>query len=66
VLEVDGAFHMDVDDWWADMGRERELVIQRRQVLRCSSFELRRSPRQIADDLRAIGVPSRRPDEAER
>jgi hypothetical protein len=63
VLEIDGAFHMDVDDWWADMGRERELVIQRREVLRCSTFELRRVPDRIARDLRAIGIPDARPDE---
>ncbi|HET6562391.1 MAG TPA: hypothetical protein VFG72_10985 [Marmoricola sp.] len=63
VLEVDGAFHMEVPDWWADMGREREQVIHGREVLRCSSFELRRLPDQIARDLLAIGVPTRRPDE---
>ena len=61
VLEVDGAFHMEVPDWWADMGRERELVIAGRIVLRCSSVELRRSPERIAADLARVGVPPRRP-----
>jgi hypothetical protein len=63
VLEVDGAFHGEVDHWWDDMGRERELVISRREVLRCSSYELRRQPERVAADLARIGVPPRRPDE---
>ncbi len=63
VLEVDGAFHGDVEHWWSDMGRERELVINRREVLRCSSYELRRQPERIAADLARIGVPMRRPGE---
>ncbi len=61
VLEVDGAFHVDVDSWWADMARERELVIDGRRVLRCSSLEVRCDAHRIARDLLAIGVPRSRP-----
>lgn len=56
VLEVDGAFHMDVENWVADMPRERGLVLEGSVVLRCSSVELRRDPASIARDLRAAGV----------
>ncbi len=61
VLEVDGAFHMDVTSWWDDMERERDLVIGGRLVLRCSGFELRRRPEVVAADLARAGVPPPRP-----
>jgi hypothetical protein len=61
VLEVDGAFHTEVQSWWADMARERELVIDGRRVLRCSSVEVRSNPDRIVRDLMAIGVPRSRP-----
>ncbi len=57
VLEVDGAFHTEVENWWADMVRERELVVAGRRVLRCSSLEVRSDGGRIALDLAAIGVP---------
>lgn len=58
VLEVDGAQHMQVEHWWADMPRERGVVISGRTVLRCSAMEMRVSPADVIDDLRAAGVPS--------
>ena len=57
VLEVDGSFHLEVSSWWADMKRERSVVIQSSRVLRCSSVEIRLDPQDIVDDLRRIGVP---------
>ena len=57
VLEVDGAQHMAVEQWWADMPRERGVVLSGRTVLRCSAAELRTAPRDVTDDLRAAGVP---------
>ncbi len=59
VLEVDGGLHMEVDTWWQDMARERELVIAGKRVIRCSTYELRTSPGRIARDLSALGVPRR-------
>ena len=56
VLEVDGAFHMEVDHWVADMARERSLVLDGSVVLRCTALELRRSPRAVVRDLLAAGV----------
>ena len=57
VLEVDGAHHLDVASWQADMRRERGVVIGGAQVLRTTSVEVRVEPSQIAADLLAIGVP---------
>jgi hypothetical protein len=57
VLEVDGSFHMETEHWWRDMGRERQVVISGRCVLRCSSVEIRVSPGDILLDLAAAGVP---------
>lgn len=57
VLEIDGSFHLQTENWWRDMQRERGLVIDKARVLRCSTFELRADPGRIVADLRAIGVP---------
>jgi very-short-patch-repair endonuclease len=56
VLEVDGAFHMDAENWAADMARERELVTGGRIVIRCTARELRDDPERIVRDLVALGV----------
>lgn len=57
VLEVDGSFHLEVDNWWRDMRRERQVVISHSTVLRCSSVELRLAPRDVTADLVRAGVP---------
>ena len=57
MLEVDGAHHVDVPSWQADMRRERAVVIGGAQVLRATSVEVRVEPAQIVNDLVAIGVP---------
>ena len=58
VLEIDGAHHMDVAHWQADMRRERGIVISRRLVLRATALEVRLEPRVVLRDLKAIGVPT--------
>jgi hypothetical protein len=58
VLEVDGSFHLKVDNWWRDMKRERAVVLSKSTVLRCSSIELRLEPWGVIEDLRAAGVPA--------
>ena len=58
VLEVDGAHHLDVEHWEADMRRERGLVVSGARVLRATSIEVRLEPGQLAADLMALGVPS--------
>jgi very-short-patch-repair endonuclease len=57
VLEIDGAHHMDVAQWQADMRRERGIVISRRWVMRATALEVRLEPRVIVADLKAMGVP---------
>lgn len=59
VLEVDGAFHMEVEHWEDDLARHRRLAAPGRLVVRCSARELRDEPGQVAADLRALGVPRR-------
>ena len=57
-LEVDGAHHLEVKHWEADMRRERAVVLSGRRVLRATSFEVRVEPHLVAADLRAAGVPT--------
>jgi hypothetical protein len=56
VLEVDGAFHMDVLHWQDDIARERALVATGVLVVRCTAAELRTDPAAVVRDLRALGV----------
>ncbi len=58
VLEVDGAFHMDVAHWGDDIERERGLVAAGAVVLRCTALELRDDPGRVAHDLRRVGIES--------
>jgi very-short-patch-repair endonuclease len=58
VLEVEGIFHMEAEQWEADMVRQRALADPMRLILRCTSRELRDDPAQVARDLRRLGVPA--------
>jgi hypothetical protein len=57
VLEVDGAFHIEVMQWGADIKRARSITTRQRVVVRCTSFELRHEMEDVARDLMALGVP---------
>lgn len=57
VLEVDGAFHLEVDHWEDDIARQRALTTPGRIVIRCTSRELRDQPEVVARDLMNLGVP---------
>jgi hypothetical protein len=57
VLEVDGAHHLQVEHWEADMKRERGVVIGGRKVLRATANEARNDQAGLVQDLRAVGVP---------
>ena len=61
VLEVDGSFHMEAAQWSADLRRARRITTRDRVVVRCSAFELRHEPDEVAADLIALGVPGRVP-----
>jgi len=56
ILEVDGAFHMDVEHWSDDVERERDLVADGAIVLRCTAIQLRDDSWRVARDLRRVGV----------
>lgn len=58
VLEVDGAHHLTVGQWQADLRRERAVVLSGRRVLRATAVEVRLDAHLVAADLRAAGVPS--------
>ena len=61
-LEVDGAFHMDVEQWEDDIVRQRSLSDPNRPIVRCTARELRDDADRLARDLRRLGVPpARRP-----
>ncbi len=57
VLEIDGAHHMEVEHWEADMKRERGVVISGRRVLRATATEARYDQAELAADLEASGIP---------
>ena len=57
VLEVDGSFHMQADQWEDDLARQRALTALDRPIIRCSARELREEPESIARDLLYLGVP---------
>ena len=57
VLEVDGAFHIDVESYTEDVRRHRGLTTDRRIVIRCTAQELRHEPLGLLQDLIALGVP---------
>lgn len=56
VLEVDGAFHLEVAQYTADMRRQRRLTSRHRIVVRCSAAEIRDDPAAVMEDLLALGV----------
>lgn len=56
VLEIDGAFHMDVRHWQDDLARHRRLSAQDRVIIRCTARELRENPDQVAADLKRHGL----------
>jgi very-short-patch-repair endonuclease len=65
-VEIDGAQHMDVRNWWNDMHRQNQLWVTGDRVLRFPAWVVRQRPAevasQIADALRAHGwSPDRTP-----
>lgn len=56
VLEVDGAFHMEVEHWEDDIQRQRALTTPGRLVVRGTAREVRDEPFRLAADLRALGL----------
>ncbi len=65
VLEVDGAFHIDVLSYGEDVKRQRGLTTAARIVIRATAFEVRHEPFGLVGDLIALGVPRSRESGAE-
>lgn len=64
VLEVDGAFHVDVLQSMDDHRRTRRITTASRTVVRCSAYEVRFESAELAADLIALGLPGRVPQDA--
>lgn len=60
VLEVDGAHHMEAEQWEEDITRQRGLTEHDRLIVHCTASELRDCPEQVAYDLKRLGVPELR------
>jgi hypothetical protein len=56
LLEIDGAFHLEVAHYTDDMKRQRRLVGSKRLMVRCSAYEIRHEPGEVMRDLIALGV----------
>ncbi|MEU4161686.1 type IV toxin-antitoxin system AbiEi family antitoxin domain-containing protein [Actinoplanes sp. NPDC026670] len=52
-VEIDGAHHQNVQQWWADMQRQNALWIPGDRVLRFPAWAIRNRPAEVAAQLRA-------------
>jgi Protein of unknown function (DUF559) len=52
-VEIDGAFHLEVRTWWADMRRQNELWVQGDRVLRYPAWAVAHQPEEVATQIRA-------------
>ena len=52
-VEIDGAQHMEVSHWWADMRRQNDLWISGLRVLRFPAWVIRDRPAEVAEQVRA-------------
>ncbi|MGB2569775.1 endonuclease domain-containing protein [Micromonospora citrea] len=52
-VEVDGAHHMEVRHWAADLRRQNRIWIDGDRILRFTAFDVRRRPDEVAGQLRA-------------
>lgn len=62
-VEVDGAHHLDVRHWEADMRRQNDVWISGDRVLRFSAWQVRHAPAEVAQQLRrALAAAGWAPD----
>lgn len=57
VLEVDGALHLSMGNYSEDIRRQRALTREDVIIWRCTAYELRNEPDELADLMRRLGVP---------
>lgn len=53
VVEIDGMWHMDAAQWWADLRRDNELTVGGELVLRYPAYVVREAPDVVAAQVRA-------------
>jgi Protein of unknown function (DUF559) len=51
-VEVDGAHHMEVAQWEADLRRQNDIWVAGDRILRFSSFQTRHRPEDVAEQIR--------------
>lgn len=51
-VEVDGAHHMEVAQWEADMRRQNDIWVSGDRILRFSGFQARHRPAEMAEQIR--------------
>jgi hypothetical protein len=51
-VEVDGAHHMEVAHWEADMRRQNDIWVAGDRILRFSAFQTRHRPAEVAEQIR--------------
>jgi very-short-patch-repair endonuclease len=51
-VEVDGAHHMDVQQWEADLRRQNDIWVAGDRILRFTAFQVRHRPADVADQIR--------------
>ena len=52
--EIDGAYHMDPDRWWADMARHNQLARRNEVLLRFPAWLVRDRPAGVAAAIRRM------------
>jgi hypothetical protein len=52
IVEIDGAAHMDVGQYWNDMDRDNDLQLQHYRVLRFPAWMIRHHPEHVAGKIR--------------
>ena len=55
-VEVDGAWHLEVRTWWADMQRQNDLWISGDRVLRFPAWAVLNEPETVARQIHAALV----------
>lgn len=54
VVEIDGMWHMEAAQWWADLRRDNELTVGGELVLRYPAYVVREEPDVVAAQVRAL------------
>jgi very-short-patch-repair endonuclease len=59
IVEVDGIHHMEASQYWADMDRDNDFILNGYRVLRFPAFVVRQNPVYVAAKIRCALLQSR-------